>query len=135
MSSTFHSFSPNSLESDYLYIFNISTGDSRIEFLVELKDAKCDSESDIDKMDPLDLTDLQSAVMKVRLIGSTEIADEVTDSVVYGGPLEGMMLMITGNDFLDGVAGEYEGEIELTFTDGRVLTVEDLVKIVLKEDF
>jgi hypothetical protein len=36
---------------------------------------------------------------------------------------------------LQGEAGDYEGEIEITFADGQVQTVYDLLKFKIREDF
>jgi hypothetical protein len=34
-----------------------------------------------------------------------------------------------------GEAGDYEGEIQITFVDGTIQTVYDLLKFKLREDF
>jgi hypothetical protein len=34
-----------------------------------------------------------------------------------------------------GEAGDYEGEIQITFSDGTIQTVYDLLKFKLREDF
>ena len=36
---------------------------------------------------------------------------------------------------LQGEAGDYEGEIQITFADGQIQTVYDLLKFKVREDF
>jgi hypothetical protein len=36
---------------------------------------------------------------------------------------------------LSGPAGEYEGEVEITFADGQIQTVYDVLKFKVREDF
>jgi hypothetical protein len=36
---------------------------------------------------------------------------------------------------LQGTPGDYEGEIEITFTDGQIQTVYDVLKFRVREDF
>jgi hypothetical protein len=38
-------------------------------------------------------------------------------------------------EMLQGPAGDYEGEIEITFADDQVQTVYDLLKFKVREDF
>jgi hypothetical protein len=38
-------------------------------------------------------------------------------------------------EMLAGDAGDYEGEIQITFVDGTIQTVYDLLKFKLREDF
>ena len=40
-----------------------------------------------------------------------------------------------GSATLDDGVGNYEGEIEITYTDGKVLTVPDLLKFNLRAQF
>jgi hypothetical protein len=36
---------------------------------------------------------------------------------------------------LTGAAGDYEGEIQITFSDGQIQTVYDLLKFKVRSDF
>ena len=38
-------------------------------------------------------------------------------------------------EMLQGAAGDYEGEIEITFADSQIQTVYDLLKFKVREDF
>ncbi len=137
MSSNFHSFSPNLINDvTYLYVFEFVAGDSKVEFEIFVKKESCeDGEIPISDMGPFDLTDFASAIMKIRAIGGSEIIEEITQAVVSGDPTEGVLLMMSDDNFIDDEPGEYEGEIQITFTDGRVLTIKDLVKFIIKGEF
>tara|TARA_R110000803_G_scaffold189457_1_gene251942 strand:+ start:5150 stop:5530 length:381 start_codon:yes stop_codon:yes gene_type:complete len=83
---------------------------------------------------PLDLTDMTAVVMKFRAIGST--ATPISISCVRQTPYaDGKILMAWGATTLDGVAGDYEGEIEITYNGGSVLTIADKFKFIVRDQF
>jgi hypothetical protein len=66
-------------------------------------------------------------------------ADQLTATVVgvITDPLNGQVVFYPSSapEMLQNSAGDYEGEIEITFQDGTVQTVFDLLKFRVREDF
>jgi len=73
--------------------------------------------------------------LKFRETGSTELKSTLTGSVVDGA--NGIVVFHWFQDpqALNGQPGPYEGEIEITFPDGQVQTLYQLLKFQLREDF
>lgn len=82
--------------------------------------------------DPIDITSA-TCRLKFRAIGSTTLADTLT-GVVLDGP-EGVVVFTWGASSLNVDAGDYEGEVEVTFQNGDVQTVYDVIKFKVREDF
>lgn len=73
--------------------------------------------------------------LKFRAAGETQLAATVTGSVTH--PHQGQVVFYPASapEMLAGEAGDYEGEIEITFADGQVQTVYDILKFKVREDF
>ena len=71
--------------------------------------------------------------LKFRQVGSTSLRDTIIGTVTSGEG--GVVSFSWGSDALDGPAGDYEGEIEITFGDGSIQTVYDLLKFKLRSEF
>lgn len=77
-----------------------------------------------------------SAKLKVRKKGSTTIAFTLTASTAGSSLANGILLFsLDGAQLATIAAGNYEGEVELTFSDSSVETVFERVEIVIREDF
>lgn len=76
-----------------------------------------------------------TAVLKFRAAGATSLTASVPGSVTDGA--NGIVAFYPAStpEMLQGAAGDYEGEIELTFGDGQVQTVYDVLKFRVREDF
>lgn len=74
-------------------------------------------------------------VLKFRAVGSTTTLSTITGVVTDG--VNGVVAFYWASQptSLNVAAGEYEGEIEITFGDGQVQTVYDLLKFKVREDF
>ena len=74
-----------------------------------------------------------TAVMKFRQVGATTLQDTITGTIPLGtdGIIEFPMTALA----MSGSAGDYEGEIQVTFSDGSIQTVYDLLKFKMREDF
>lgn len=83
---------------------------------------------------PIGLQDA-TVKMKFRQAGTTTIRSTLTGAVTNAA--QGQVLFFWSDDptALNGEPGDYEGEIEITFADGAVQTVYDLLKFKLREDF
>lgn len=73
--------------------------------------------------------------LKFRAAGETQLTATVTGTVTQ--PTNGQVVFYPASApaMLAGAAGDYEGEIEITFADDQVQTVYDLLKFKLREDF
>ena len=82
---------------------------------------------------PIDLTNVSAVRLKFRKIGSTTLADTITFTRIQPYT-DGKVIMDWGSTSLD-VYGDYEGEIEMTYSDGKVLTVPDKFKFIIRDQF
>lgn len=76
-----------------------------------------------------------TVLLKFRAVGSTDLTATVTGSVTNGPNGQVAFYPASAPAMLLGEAGDYEGEIQITFTDGTIQTVYDLLKFKLREDF
>jgi len=74
-----------------------------------------------------------TAVMKFRQVGATTLQDTITGSIPLG--TDGIIIFPMSALAMSGSAGDYEGEIQVTFSDGSIQTVYDLLKFKMREDF
>jgi len=82
--------------------------------------------------DPIDLTGA-TVRMKFRQTGSETLLDTITGVVT--GALTGQVVIIWGPNTLNVEEGDYEGEIEITFSDNSIQTVYNLLKFKIRADF
>lgn len=71
--------------------------------------------------------------LKFRAVGSSTVLSNITGTVTDAA--NGVAVFNWPNGSLDVPAGDYEGEIEVTFQDTSVQTVYDVLKFKLREDF
>jgi hypothetical protein len=73
--------------------------------------------------------------LKFRQVGSTTLKATLTGTIsnAAGGVVVFYWAQVPTS--LDGPAGDYEGEIEIVFSDGTIQTVYDPLKFKLREDF
>ena len=83
---------------------------------------------------PLDLTTMTAVVMKFRKIGTTSPLITITCSRLLPF-VDGVIQMAWGTTSLDGGIGDYEGEIEITYNNGKVLTISDKFKFIVRDQF
>jgi hypothetical protein len=99
---------------------------------------------------PLGLTG-STVQMFFRAVGDTTILATVAGVLLTGRVLEdgsvdstspydgvgsgGRVQFLWGTTDLTQPAGDYEGEIQITYSDGSIQTVYDLLKFKLREDF
>lgn len=81
--------------------------------------------------------DITGAVprLKFRLAGETALTATVVGSVTDGAAGKCVFYPASAPEMLQGAAGDYEGEIEVTFSDDQVQTVYELLKFKIREDF
>lgn len=73
--------------------------------------------------------------LKFREYGSDTLRGTLTGTVTDAA--NGVVAFYWAQDptILDGEAGDYEGEIEIIFSDGQIQTVYDPLKFKLRQDF
>lgn len=81
---------------------------------------------------PIDITDA-TVIMRFRQAGSTTVLDTLTGIVTQ--PLLGKVTFLWNLNTLNVEAGDYEGEIEITFPSLEVQTIFELLKFRVRQDF
>lgn len=82
-----------------------------------------------------DIIDISGStvVLKFRKVGDTELTDTIDGTVTDGAA--GQVVFAMTETSLAGDAGDYEGEIEITFDGTGVQTVYDLLKFRVRAQF
>jgi hypothetical protein len=83
---------------------------------------------------PINITGATLA-LKFRAAGADTLQATVPGSVTDGAAGQVAFYPASAPAMLQGEPGEYEGEIEITFADGQVQTVFDLLKFKVRGDF
>lgn len=81
---------------------------------------------------PVDVTGA-SALMRFRALGTTTALASLVGSVLNGP--NGQVVFSWGPTTLNVDPGDYEGEVEVTFSNGARQTVYELLKFKVREDF
>ena len=124
----------------YYETINLVTGDDLPALEIVLRDSTAAARGQtLDVGDPstwsfLNLTNVNAVKLKMRREGIETLVDTITFTRVQPYT-DGKVIMDWGSATLDDGVGNYEGEIEITYTDGKVLTVPDLLKFNLRAQF
>ena len=73
--------------------------------------------------------------LKFRAAGAETLTATVVGSVTDGLNGQVAFYPATAPEMLAGEPGDYEGEIEITFSDSQIQTVYDLLKFKIRQDF
>jgi len=76
-----------------------------------------------------------SVVLKFRAAGAEALQATVPGAVTNGPAGQVVFYPASAPAMLQGEFGDYEGEIEVTFPDGQVQTVYDILKFKVREEF
>lgn len=84
---------------------------------------------------PIDLTSATGVLLKVREVGLDTLQATVPGTII--NPTGGIVLFLpsTVPEMLSGEPGNYEGEIEITFNNGTIQSVYNVLKFKLRQDF
>tara|TARA_R100001530_G_C4283941_1_gene146323 strand:+ start:181 stop:558 length:378 start_codon:yes stop_codon:yes gene_type:complete len=123
----------------YYETINLVSGDTKPEINLTLKDSNTAASGQT--LDPddsatwavIDITD-PTVRLKFRALGSSTILDTIT-CVKVAPYADGKCYVPWGSTTLDVAAGTYEGEVELTYASGAVLTLYDRLKFKVRADF
>jgi len=127
-------------DKQYYNTIRLVSGNTLPELNIVLRDSntaaagKTLDEKDATTWAIIDLTAVATVVMNFRKIGSSTIHETLPCTMVT--PLtNGEVIMQWTTSSLTGVAGEYEGEIVITYTSGKIITVRDLLKFDIRAGF
>lgn len=73
--------------------------------------------------------------LKFRAAGATALTATVIGAVTDGAAGQCVFYPASAPEMLLGDAGDYEGEIEITFEDGQIQTIFELLRFKIREDF
>ena len=124
----------------YYETINLVKGDDLPALEIILRDSNAAASGQtLDLGDPttwafLNLTNVNAVKLKIRRQGIETLVDTITFTRVQPY-IDGKVIMDWGLTTLDDGIGDYEGEIEIIYTDGKVLTVPDLLKFNLRAQF
>ena len=139
----FHSFSPNDVSSSvvqYYSTIELVAGDTMPELNIILKDSNTAlSGQTLDATNHatwaiISLAAVSTVKMKFRKADTTTILETITCSIVSPAS-NGNVIMTWLADTLTDAEGMYEGEIEITYDNGKVSTVRDLLKFDVRAGF
>ena len=139
----FHSFSPNDVTSSvvqYYSTIELVAGDTMPELNIILKDSNTAlSGQTLDATNHatwaiISLAAVNTVKMKFRKTDTTTILETLPGSIVGDGTA-GNVIMTWLSDTLTGAEGIYEGEIEITYDNGKISTVRDLLKFDVRAGF
>lgn len=124
----------------YYKAIKLVKGDDLPSLEIILRDSnKADTGKTLDVSDPstwspIDITNVSAVRLKFREIGSTTLADTIAFTRI-APYTDGKVVMNWGATTLDDGYGDYEGEIEIEYNDGKILTVPDMFKFIVREQF
>ena len=121
----------------YSETIKLVKGDTLPELTITLKDSNTAASGqtldpeDSDTFAPINITG-GTVRVRIREIGETTILKTITASITDAS--NGKVAMLFPSDtFPD--AGVYEAEVEFTKSDGNIQTVNDLIKLSVRDDF
>lgn len=116
-------------------------GDTRPQLVVSLKDQRgaainCTGGSVRFYFRRLGSTELLTTIVGTLLTGFVNDDDTINTAAPYNvAGAGGRASFSWPTGALDVPAGEYEGEVEVTFADGTIQTVYDILKFKVRADF
>lgn len=122
----------------YSDTINLVVGDTLPEVTVTLRDSNKAAtgqtldENDSTTWDPINLSGA-TVRMRIRKVGSTTVSSTLTMTIV-GAATDGKAATNFPSGTLD-EAGLFEAEVEITYSDGNKQTVNDLLKLKVRDDF
>lgn len=121
----------------YSQTLNLVAGDTLPELTFTLKDSssaasgKTLDENDSSTWGPINISG-GSVKLRIRELGSTTVKSTLSCTITDG--TNGKVATNFPSGTLD-KAGTFEGELEMTFANGGIQTVYDLIKLKVRGDF
>jgi hypothetical protein len=76
-----------------------------------------------------------TVLLKFRAAGATVLTATVTGTVTDGLAGQVVFYPSSAPEMLQGEPGDYEGEIEITFSGGQIQTVYDVLRFKVRQEF
>ena len=139
----FHSFSPNDIDSStvqYYTVIELVAGDTMPELDIVIKDSNTAlagqtlSATDHATWNIISLAAVDTVTMKFRKKDTTTVLETLLGSIVGDGTAGNVIMTWTNTTLVD-AEGIYEGEIEITYDNGKISTVRDLLKFDVRAGF
>ena len=108
-------------------------GDTRPAIVCYITDESTISDEAPDGL-PINITGC-TPLLKFRAAGADELTATLTGSVLDGAAGKCVFYPAQSPGIFDGEPGDYEGEIEITYADGQVQTVYELLKFKMRRQF
>jgi len=126
---------------EYMNTIDLVQGDDLPSIEITLRDSNkaLNSNTVLDQGNPdtwavLDLTAVTHVKLKYRRLGSTNLIDTIP-FVIENPPTQGKITLVWNLTSLDDGVGEYEGEIEILYTDGKFMTITDKMRFDVRGGF
>lgn len=126
---------------EYMNTIDLVQGDDLPSIEITLRDSNkaLDSNTVLDQGNPdtwavLDLSAVTHVKLKYRRMGSTNLIDTIP-FVIENPPTQGKITLVWNLTSLDDGTGEYEGEIEILYTDGKFMTITDKMRFDVRGGF
>ena len=126
---------------EYMNTIDLVQGDDLPSIEITLRDSNkaLDSNTVLDQGNPdtwavLDLSAVTHVKLKYRRLGSTNLIDTIP-FVIENPPTQGKITLVWNLTSLDDGVGEYEGEIEILYTDGKFMTITDKMRFDVRGGF
>jgi len=124
----------------YSETLSLVVGDTLPELTLTLKDKSQAAsglvldEEDSSTWAPINVVGA-TMLLRIRALGSTTLTGTLTCTITDGSAGKCVTNFASGGGSVFTEAGNYEGEVEITFSGGGKQTVFDLVKFKIREDF
>ena len=126
---------------EYMNTIDLVQGDDLPSIEITLRDSNkaLDSNTVLDQGNPdtwavRDLSAGNHVKLKYRRMGSTNLIDTIP-FVIENPPTQGKITLVWNLTSLDDGTGEYEGEIEILYTDGKFMTITDKMRFDVRGGF
>lgn len=125
-------------DDDEQEVIELVAGDSGMQLRIWLKDSDCSDANqpididDITTWDPLDLTDASVVTLYFKM-DSLSAVDGLHCSIVLPAT-DGVCICNFPPGFLDDKSGTATGEVEVRFSNGRIITVNELYLFSIRKD-
>ena len=126
---------------EYMNTIDLVQGDDLPSIEITLRDSNkaLNSNTVLDQGNPdtwavLDLSAVTHVKLKYRRMGSTNLIDTIP-FVIENPPTDGKITLVWNLTSLDDGTGEYEGEIEILYSDGKFMTITDKMRFDVRGGF
>ena len=126
---------------EYMNTIDLVQGDDLPSIEITLRDSNkaLNSNTVLDQGNPdtwavLDLSAVTHVKLIYRRMGSTNLIDTIP-FVIENPPTAGKITLVWNLTSLDDGTGEYEGEIEILYSDGKFMTITDKMRFDVRGGF